>query len=235
MPHLPLLQLQTSSALSHIFPEIRLDAARLVHLFLEHIPKHITSSWPTSDSTILEGLRLTVGLGGDKGASSQGGRLGAQGKLVTLRTILAFIRTALGYETGASADEIFESVFGESTGCRSSKRKGKARQVGEHGLEEQYEGFLVGCSDWGLEEPSTGWEIGRMEATSSLSGKEVEIEALSVSFRWHADRHIAKHLSNCIPNCILFSFRRSSRLRRTPFLHPPLPSLHRTKHPWSCV
>jgi pre-rRNA-processing protein IPI1 len=41
-PHLPLLQLQTSSALSHIFPEIRLDAARLVHLFLEQIPTHIT-------------------------------------------------------------------------------------------------------------------------------------------------------------------------------------------------
>jgi len=62
-----------------------------------------------------------------------------------------------------------------------SKGKGKARQVGEHGLEEQYEGFLAGCSEWGLEEPSTGWEIGRIEATSSLSGKEVEIEALTVS------------------------------------------------------
>jgi pre-rRNA-processing protein IPI1 len=174
------LQLQTSSALSHIFPEIRLDAARLVHLFLEHIPKHITSSWPTSDSTILEGLRLTVGLGGDKGVSTQGGRLGAQGKLVTLRTILAFLRRSLGYQSGASAEEIFGSVFGEMT-SGGSKGKGKARQVGEHGLEEQYEGFLAGCSEWGLEEPSTGWEIGRIESTSSLSGKEVEIEALTVS------------------------------------------------------
>jgi len=177
-PHLPLLQLQTSSALSHIFPEIRLDAARLVHLFLEQIPTHITSSWPAAESTIMEGLRLTVGLGNDKGVSTQGGRLGAQAKLVTLRTILAFIRTALHDSVGRGVEEMFTSQFRREV---KGKGKGKARVVGEDGLEEQYEGSLVGCGEWGLEEALTNWELGRLEATSSLSGKEVEIETLTVS------------------------------------------------------
>ena len=128
----------------------------------------------------MEGLRLTVGLGNDKGVSTQGGRIGAQAKLVTLRTILAFLRTALHDNASRSVEEMFATQF-KREGSSGVKGKGKARQVSEHGLEEQYEGSLVGCGDWGLGEVMTNWELGRLEATSSLSGKEVEIETLTVS------------------------------------------------------
>jgi len=101
-----------------------------------------------------------------------------QAKLVTLRTILAFIRTALHDSVGRGIEEMFTSQFRREV---KGKGKGKARVVGEDGLEEQYEGSLVGCGEWGLEEALTNWELGRLEATSSLSGKEVEIETLTVS------------------------------------------------------
>lgn len=198
-PHLPLLLLQTSSALSHIFPDIRLDAARLVNLFLEHIPTHVTSSWPSSNSTILEGLRLTLGLGGDKaGASTQSGRLGAQGKVVALRTILAFVRAALDNEVKAGGDDevaaMFRKVFG-GEGESSGNGKGKGRQVevdSETGMFEQMEGILSGCGDWGLEGPTDVWEIGRLETESSLAGKsaETEVVAVGLSFNRVTSRNV---------------------------------------------
>ncbi|KAH9950477.1 hypothetical protein B0H21DRAFT_723497 [Amylocystis lapponica] len=39
IPHSPVLLLFTSSAQTHIFPEIRIDAIRFLDVFLEHIPK----------------------------------------------------------------------------------------------------------------------------------------------------------------------------------------------------
>ncbi|KAG6884745.1 hypothetical protein C0993_008535 [Termitomyces sp. T159_Od127] len=42
MPHAPLLLLFTTSAQTHIFPEIRIDAIRFIDLFLEHIPRAVT-------------------------------------------------------------------------------------------------------------------------------------------------------------------------------------------------
>ncbi|KAL7419747.1 rRNA processing protein [Cryptotrichosporon argae] len=98
-PYLPLLQLQLSSALSHIFPEIRIDACRLVSLLLEHAPAAIVGAWPHSaavagtdgGSTVFEGLRLAVGLGTDGPVAG----FGAPAKLVVLRTVLAFVSHAL--------------------------------------------------------------------------------------------------------------------------------------------
>lgn len=152
----------------------------------------MTSSWPSSNSTILEGLRLTLGLGGDKavaGASTQSGRLGAQGKVVALRTILAFVRASLeDVETVGGDEEIsamFKKVFdaeGESSG--NSRGKGKGRQVdidSDTGVVEQNEGYLSGCGDWGLEGPTDAWEIGRLETEASLAGKGAETEVVAVS------------------------------------------------------
>lgn len=149
----------------------------------------MTSQWPSSNSTILEGLRLTLGLGGDKaGASTQSGRLGAQGKVVALRTILAFVRASLG-DNEANGDNgndeiagMFNKIFGDE-GEGSGKGKGKGRQVeiDSDGVEEQMEGFLTGCGDWGLEGPINAWEIGRLETETSLAGKGAENEAVAVS------------------------------------------------------
>jgi pre-rRNA-processing protein IPI1 len=80
---------------------------------------------------------------------------------------------------------MFAAQFDREGSSHAGKGKGKARQVGEHGLDEQYEGSLVGCGEWGIEEALSGWELGRLEATSSLSGKEVEIETLTVSYMSH--------------------------------------------------
>jgi len=110
-PYLPLIQLQISSALSHIFPAIRIDACKLVELLLETHAADVISKWPaksqveataasavmpTSGSTIFDGLRLSAGLGEEKGASTQGGfRMTNASKLVILRTIKTFVAKAL--------------------------------------------------------------------------------------------------------------------------------------------
>lgn len=113
-PHLPILLLSTSSALSHIFPEIRVDACRIVSLLLEVAPQHVVSDWPSpqttpsssrssyaaaasaEENTILQGLRLAAGLGGKSG---EGGTMGQTmlptSKLVVLKTILGFVQTGL--------------------------------------------------------------------------------------------------------------------------------------------
>lgn len=45
IPHTPLLILFTTSAQTHIFPEIRIDAIRFIDLFLEVIPETLVSGW----------------------------------------------------------------------------------------------------------------------------------------------------------------------------------------------
>ncbi|KAG6842589.1 hypothetical protein C0991_000115 [Blastosporella zonata] len=59
MPHSPLLLLFTTSAQTHIFPEIRIDAIRFLDLFLEHIPQAVISGWNEDNnghgSRVLEG------------------------------------------------------------------------------------------------------------------------------------------------------------------------------------
>lgn len=86
---------------------MRLDACKVVEILLDTHPAEVIGSWPApstgggvagsgSGSTIFEGLRLAAGLGGEKGASTQGGfRLTAASKLVILRAIGTFIAKAL--------------------------------------------------------------------------------------------------------------------------------------------
>lgn len=238
-PHVPLLLLHTSSALSHIFPEIRLDTARLVQLFLDHIPTHVISSWPTSTSTILEGLRLTVGLGGDKATgSAQSGRLGAQGKLVALRTILAFVRAALDKRAGdgdgddEDADEVatlFATTFGGVNGDMR-KGKGKAKQLdGDSDTWGILEGYLVDGDQWGMEAPTESWEVGRLETETSLAGKGADVEAVAVSSAqttWYTPYRVARLMecSNCTLGFTPYSWPHSSKPRRPLFRLLPPPS-----------
>ncbi|KAL1413116.1 rRNA processing protein [Vanrija albida] len=130
-PYLGLLQLQISSALSHIFPAIRLDACKLVELLLETHPAEIVANWPTpavtsenntsrivptqGDSTVFEGLRLSAGLGEEKGASTQAGfRMTPASKLIILRTIKMFIAQALR-PTLERAKNVLEAGRGAAT------------------------------------------------------------------------------------------------------------------------
>ncbi|WVQ96749.1 hypothetical protein IAU59_003856 [Kwoniella sp. CBS 9459] len=169
-PHLPLLVLQTSSALSHIFPEIRLDACKLVHLLLTHVPSHVVGSWPHQPSNILEGLRLAVGLGGEKGVNSQIGRLTGGAKLVTLRAMAEFVRKGLG------ADEAQDEQWLEGwIERRSSKSKSQAVEKTVRAepsfVDLQEEGWAV-SSAWNVDRDiDESWELGRI---AGLGDQEVE-------------------------------------------------------------
>lgn len=59
IPHSPVLLLFTTSAQTHIFPEIRIDAIRFLDLFLEHIPDIVTEGW--AHSTESHGRRVLEG------------------------------------------------------------------------------------------------------------------------------------------------------------------------------
>lgn len=45
IPHAPTLLLFTSSAQTHIFPEIRIDAIKVLDLLLIYIPEPVISGW----------------------------------------------------------------------------------------------------------------------------------------------------------------------------------------------
>jgi pre-rRNA-processing protein IPI1 len=252
-PHLPLLLLQTSSALSNIFPEIRLDAAKLVHLLLQHVPSQVTTGWPAAsldgassskaaldgassgESTILEGLRLALGLGGEKATSAQN-RMSAGGKLVILKALLAFVTAAL---RGASKGEdeatatLPRDTFGiwRPSGERESKNRGKERAVVAPDSFEQ--GWFAGVQDWGVDvETNTSWEVGRLGGSGELGGTEGVVQALSVSRRSAPATTILKlalthRLSNCTSSSTLSSCPHSSNLRPR---HSPSPN-PRSPHP----
>jgi pre-rRNA-processing protein IPI1 len=58
IPHIPII-LFTTSAQTHIFPEIRIDAVRFLNLFLELVPDSVVEGWiqgnPRHGKRVLEG------------------------------------------------------------------------------------------------------------------------------------------------------------------------------------
>lgn len=110
----------------------------------------------------MEGLRLAVGLGGEKGTNAAMGRLGNGGKLVTLRTLLAFVGAALGPDGGAVDSEVMFEGWKADSGS-GFRNKGKERMAeGSATVESMLEeGWLIEGSDWGLAgEKRDEWEMG---------------------------------------------------------------------------
>ena len=209
--------LQTSSALSHIFPEVRIDACHLVSLLLSIAPAAVVSTWPypksaletssqtAEENTILSGLRLAAGLGGQAG---EGGAMGQTllpaSKLVVLKTILAFVRAGLkkqglvsvgtavasGSGTIAAKDipfpqEIFErfDVAHKRTRHPLDGQEDVLKEVNLSDivpLEQlgEADGWLFGTGQTGLE--TTGWEIGRRARDDDQDEYDLG-EVLSVS------------------------------------------------------
>ncbi|KAH7911965.1 hypothetical protein BJ138DRAFT_1005493 [Hygrophoropsis aurantiaca] len=106
IPHVPLLLLFTTSAQTHIFPDIRIDAIRFLDLFLEIVPDTVVEGW--MDGTghgkrVLEGyigvLNAGTKFGGAEGAaqatSTASVVLSPQSKLVALRSLSNFLNHAL--------------------------------------------------------------------------------------------------------------------------------------------
>ncbi|KAL0580871.1 rRNA processing protein [Marasmius crinis-equi] len=106
VPHASIFLLYTSSAQTHIFPEIRIDAVRFLNLLLECIPEAVVSGWDTSTNT--HGTRILAGYLGILNAgtiyndvdtpaatSTATVMLTAQSKLVILQSLSTFLRNAL--------------------------------------------------------------------------------------------------------------------------------------------
>ncbi|PPQ88648.1 hypothetical protein CVT25_010224 [Psilocybe cyanescens] len=118
VPHSSSLLLFTTSAQTHIFPEIRIDAVRLLDVLLECIPETVVSGWcATNDS---HGSRVLGGyLGilnaGTKYGENDAGPLKATStasvvltpasKLVVLRSLATFLRAALSPLESLSAPQ----------------------------------------------------------------------------------------------------------------------------------
>ncbi|KAJ8494635.1 hypothetical protein ONZ51_g2221 [Trametes cubensis] len=123
IPHSPVLLLFTTSAQTHIFPEIRIDAVRFLDIFLEYIPDVVTEGWTLSGSgshgrRVLEGYLgilnagTTFGEGGDTGpvqaTSTASVVLSAASKLVVLRSLATFLNYAVSI-TGRNNDSAVDA------------------------------------------------------------------------------------------------------------------------------
>ncbi|KAK7064145.1 testis-expressed sequence 10 protein [Favolaschia claudopus] len=105
-PHASALLLFTTSAQTHIFPEIRVDAIRFLNLYLEHIPAAVVAGWNEKGSEhgsrVLEGYLgiLSAGTkfgeseGPIKATSTASVVLTSSSKLVVLQSLSTFLRYA---------------------------------------------------------------------------------------------------------------------------------------------
>ncbi|KAK0506164.1 hypothetical protein EDD18DRAFT_20287 [Armillaria luteobubalina] len=106
IPHAPTLLLFTSSAQTHIFPEIRIDAIKVLDLLLMYIPDPVISGWNQGGdkhgARVLEGylglLNAGTKFGENDGpiraTSTASAVLTAASKLVVLRSLATFLRQA---------------------------------------------------------------------------------------------------------------------------------------------
>ncbi|EPQ60740.1 hypothetical protein GLOTRDRAFT_31411 [Gloeophyllum trabeum ATCC 11539] len=95
-PHASHLLLFTTSAQTHIFPEIRIDAVRFLDLFLDIIPEHIVEGWDQSqgDATPSHGARVLEGYLGILNAGTRFGEDGNTGPVEATSTASVTLSTA---------------------------------------------------------------------------------------------------------------------------------------------
>ncbi|KAF7347752.1 Testis-expressed sequence 10 protein [Mycena venus] len=116
VPHATALLLFTTSAQTHIFPEIRVDAIRFLNLYLEYIPAAVVVGWNQSGSEngsrVLEGYLgiLSAGTkfgetdGPMKATSTASVVLTSSSKLVVLQSLSTFLGHAVSSPARASSD-----------------------------------------------------------------------------------------------------------------------------------
>ncbi|KAJ7837515.1 hypothetical protein B0H14DRAFT_2790969 [Mycena olivaceomarginata] len=118
VPHATSLLLFTTSAQTHIFPEIRVDAIRFLNLYLEYIPAAVVVGWNQSGSEngsrVLEGYLgiLSAGTkfgeadGPMKATSTASVVLTASSKLVVFQSLSTFLRHAVLSPSRTSIDRL---------------------------------------------------------------------------------------------------------------------------------
>lgn len=84
------------------------------------------------------------------------GKLGSNGRLTTLSTLLRFIKCALDKD-GVKSDATFEGWVPDKRG----KGKGKAIDVSLNTVCP--DGWLIGTSDWGMGDFDDAWDISRLD------------------------------------------------------------------------
>ncbi|KAI6136704.1 hypothetical protein F5141DRAFT_1229076 [Pisolithus sp. B1] len=118
VPHVPQLLLFTTSAQTHIFPEIRIDAVRYLDLFLGVMPEYVVMGWNENGSglgrRILDGylglLNVSTKFGqkasDDRTSAASTGSvtLSAQSRLVVLRSLSKFLCCAICRPSVTEAD-----------------------------------------------------------------------------------------------------------------------------------
>ncbi|KAG6819451.1 hypothetical protein H0H93_011800, partial [Arthromyces matolae] len=117
VPHSPLLLLFTTSAQTHIFPEIRIDAIRFLDLFLECIPHEVIAGWNEDSnghgSRVLEGYlgilnagtRFGEADGPVQATSTASVVLTPASKLVVLHSVSTFLQSAVRALTGSYSND----------------------------------------------------------------------------------------------------------------------------------
>ncbi|KAH9966572.1 hypothetical protein BC827DRAFT_1124143 [Russula dissimulans] len=135
VPHSSTLLLFTTSAQTHIFPEIQIDAIRFLDLYLETFPDAVVCGWRDGKAghgrRILEGYLSILSAGTNL---SDGGEdtslvplntvtsvvvLSMASKLVVLKSLSKFLRVALSSPT-PGGDENLPSTSSNPTWCFSS-------------------------------------------------------------------------------------------------------------------
>ncbi|KAK0456533.1 hypothetical protein EV421DRAFT_1753044 [Armillaria borealis] len=123
IPHAPTLLLFTSSAQTHIFPEIRIDAIKILDLLLICIPEPVISGWNQGGdkhgARVLEGYLglLSAGTkfgendGPIRATSTASVVLTAASKLVVLRSLAIFLRQALSLTSHSNPRWYLASSF----------------------------------------------------------------------------------------------------------------------------
>ena len=184
-----------------------------------------SSSKNTLDSgnNILQGLRLAVGLGGEAGQNAQMGKLGLQGRLTGLQTLLEFVTAALNH----TSEDVFAHWMGDQR-QNSPKGKGKGKEIVVSPEVISPFGWVVGNSEWGLERDC--WEISRLgmgdinDGDSTISTLTVSLCPLSVSSGLIGRNCIFNYHPFCSPHFSKLLLQ-LSRLRR-----PQLPLSRRRLH-----
>ncbi|KAJ4486240.1 hypothetical protein J3R30DRAFT_3445394 [Lentinula aciculospora] len=122
IPHASLILLFTSSAQTHIFPEIRIDAVRFLNIFLGYFPEIIISGWDTSINShgnrVLEGYLGVLSAGTITGdaegppvaTSTASVMLTSASKLVVLQSLSRFLEAATGFQSTSSDNAWFLST-----------------------------------------------------------------------------------------------------------------------------
>ncbi|KAI0273534.1 hypothetical protein BC834DRAFT_921576 [Gloeopeniophorella convolvens] len=131
-PHSSMLLLFTTSAQTHIFPEIQIDAVRFLDVYLDIIPDVVVSGWRGERSghgkRVLDGYLSILctgtkfGEGADTGppvaTSTASVMLSTASKLVVLKSLSKFLHAALN--STSNGNENYASTSSGPTWCFSS-------------------------------------------------------------------------------------------------------------------